>query len=234
MLSKNRKIFSLSYTLRRYYVDEFYSRNINLFEQGSIILDIGGKKKNKRGYFNIENYPVSVKYANLDITTEPDFLCDVTNVPAPKSTFDGVVCSEVLEHVPDPKKVLEEAFRVLRPGGVLLVCVPFLFRVHPDPYDFGRYTGQYWQTVLEDIGFKNTKIECQGLFFSVASDMLTGFAYQMEKEGNISGLKRWFIRKLAVFGKRKAFELDRKQHFKNHPFFNSYTAGYGIIAFKPT
>lgn len=228
----NRNIYAVKYSLRRYFIDEFYIRNIGVFNQGAIILDMGGKKKNKRGYFDIENYLISVKYANIDVSAEPDFLCDVTNIPVPDTTFDGVVCSEILEHVFDPMTVLEEAFRVLKPGGILLICVPFIKRIHPDPQDYGRYTNYYWQMILKAIGFTDIEIERHGLFFSVASEMLTDLAHQIVREKNSWFVKRTF-RIWAALGKKMALKLDDKPHFKNHPFFKSYTTGYGIIATKP-
>ena len=105
----------LGYSVRRFYLDVFFSHTINKFKPGSKILDLGGKKTNKRGVFNPEDYNLQVKYANIDEKTNPDYLCDITDLPVEDKSFDGVILSEVLEHVPDPKAVLKEAYRIFRP-----------------------------------------------------------------------------------------------------------------------
>lgn len=55
---------------------------------------------------------------------------DVTALTLPSDSQDVVMSFEVLEHVPDYRAALREFFRVLRPGGSLLITVPFL---HDDP-----------------------------------------------------------------------------------------------------
>jgi ubiquinone/menaquinone biosynthesis C-methylase UbiE len=224
---------NLSYSVRRYYVDEFYSRAISYFPKGGKILDIGGKKKKKRGQFDIEKYDFKVEYVNIDEKTEPDYLCNATNINVEANIFDGVICSELLEHVPDPKEVLLETYRVLKPGGVLLLCVPFMFHIHADPYDYGRYTDFYWKSTLTKINFSAVVIEKQGLFFSVIANMLKAFANEMQKEKKPQNrLKRRLFHKAVAWGEKKAFELENKPYFKNHKFFNSFTTGYGIVAVK--
>jgi SAM-dependent methyltransferase len=223
----------LDYSIRRYYVDEFHERNIYMFPKSAKILDIGGKKVRKRGQFDIEKYPVQVKYVNIDPGTNPDYLYKGSNIPIESNSFDGVVCSEVLEHVRNPTSILKEAFRVLKPGGLMFICVPFLFRIHPDPDDFGRYTDQYLRIILKEIGFENIIIEKQGLYFSVLVDMLRGYVLEMQKEERPkSKILQWFLSQMVAYGKRKALELEQRNYFKYHPFFNSYTTGYSMIARK--
>lgn len=54
--------------------------------------------------------------------------------------FDAIVCTEVLEHLPEPRLAIDEMFRVLRPGGSLLLTTRFLFPIHDAPHDYFRYT----------------------------------------------------------------------------------------------
>jgi SAM-dependent methyltransferase len=77
----------------------------------------------------------------LDITFFPslDIVADAHNLPFQNGCFDGIILQMVLEHVPEPRRVLEEAHRVLKPGGRLYCEVPFLFPVH-DRNDYRRWT----------------------------------------------------------------------------------------------
>ena len=133
----------LDYSVRRYLVDEFHFRHVPNLSANSRVLDLGGNRICKRGQFNIERYNLHVVYANLSTAKQPDVRVDATWIPVQDGCFDAVICSELLEHVPDPLAVLREVYRVLRAGGTLLVCVPFLYRIHGDPYDFGRYTDHF-------------------------------------------------------------------------------------------
>ena len=60
--------------------------------------------------------------------------------PFPDESFDVVLCTQVLEHVSDLAHVLHELDRVLRPGGTLVVTVPFAYNEHGVPHDYRRFT----------------------------------------------------------------------------------------------
>lgn len=62
------------------------------------------------------------------------------NIPYPDNHFDNILCTEVLEHAADPQQLADEMHRVLKPGGTLVLTVPFSARVHHAPYDFHRFT----------------------------------------------------------------------------------------------
>jgi SAM-dependent methyltransferase len=87
---------------------------------------------------------------NCDIQTSIPgaFLCDLTAIPKADGFYDAILCNAVLEHVPDPEKVMAEFHRLLVPGGALVLSVPFLQPFHPTPFDFRRYT----RTGLEQLG----------------------------------------------------------------------------------
>ena len=56
------------------------------------------------------------------------------------ASFEVVLCTEVLEHVPDPQRAIDEMYRVLVPGGQLLLTTRFLFPIHDAPHDYFRFT----------------------------------------------------------------------------------------------
>ena len=76
-------------------------------------------------------------------------LCDVTCMSFRDKSLDGVICSEVLEHVPNYQAALDEIARVLRPGGKLLITSPFVFPLHGPP-DFWRFTPEAFQLLLRE------------------------------------------------------------------------------------
>lgn len=55
-------------------------------------------------------------------------------------SFDVVLCTEVLEHLPEPQRAIDEIFRILAPGGQLLLTTRFLFPIHDAPHDYFRFT----------------------------------------------------------------------------------------------
>lgn len=56
------------------------------------------------------------------------------------ASFDVVLCTEVLEHLPEPQRGIDEMHRVLKPGGTLLLTTRFLFPIHDAPHDYFRFT----------------------------------------------------------------------------------------------
>lgn len=76
---------------------------------------------------------------------------DLLALPFPEASFDGVVLTEVLEHCTDPVAAVREVFRVLRPGGLLLVTSPFIWPTHGiegEYQDYWRFTRQGWELLL--------------------------------------------------------------------------------------
>jgi SAM-dependent methyltransferase len=84
----------------------------------------------------------------------PDILADATRLPLAAGCADIVLCSQVLEHVPDPGALLAECTRVLRPGGQLLLSAPFWWPLHEEPLDHLRFTSHGLRGLLERAGLQ--------------------------------------------------------------------------------
>lgn len=65
---------------------------------------------------------------------------DAHTLPFADDSFDTVLCTEVLEHLVEPQRAIDEIFRVLKPGGTLLLTTRFLFPIHDAPHDYFRFT----------------------------------------------------------------------------------------------
>lgn len=106
------------------------------------LLDIGCGQK---PYENLLN-PYVTRYVGLEHpdTKHPADRVDVwgsaTELPFSDQSFDTVVAFQVLEHVEEPHAMLAEAYRVLRPSGLLILTTPFMWGVHEAPRDFYRFT----------------------------------------------------------------------------------------------
>ncbi len=228
---KQKVIYDSWYTVRRYFVDKFFLSGISYFKEGMDIVDLGGKKTNKRGLFSIEGRGLNVKYVNLDESTEPDYLCEISKVPVDSDSFDGGVLAEVLEHIETPSDVLKEAARILKKDSYLLITVPFMIPVHADPYDFHRYTDTRLKNLLESAGFEVLSIQKQGGFAAVLINMLKVWNFQMDSSGKF---KRNIIKKLTGRVVRalvkKSFSWDESEFCKNNKMLSGFTLGYEVIA----
>jgi ubiquinone/menaquinone biosynthesis C-methylase UbiE len=85
-----------------------------------------------------------------------DFVSDADAIPVPDASFDVVLCTEVLEHVPEPVAVVREFGRIVAPGGRLILTAPLGSGIHQEPYHFyGGYTPYWYQRFLKQAGFES-------------------------------------------------------------------------------
>lgn len=95
-----------------------------------------------------------------------DYVCDIVSIPAESGSFDAILCTEVLEHLPDPIAAVKELTRLLRPGGILLITAPFCSFTHFSPYFYSTGFSQHWYIYhLKRLGFTDIELTPNGNFF---------------------------------------------------------------------
>ncbi len=119
----------------------------------SVISDAGGE------YESIDAAPRG--------SDRPTWVGDVMEMPqVPSQHYDALICHQVLEHVARPWRAAEEFYRVLKPGGRLVVSVPHLSRRHELPHDYFRFTQEGLGALLADAGFEVLEVRAVAGIFS--------------------------------------------------------------------
>jgi SAM-dependent methyltransferase len=130
------------------------------------LVDIGCGNKPYRKLF-----PGITEYVGCDIVQSSDNVVDViapaAAIPLPGGSFDVALCTQTVEHVPDPIALVREASRLLKVGGVFLISGPMYWPLHEEPYDFHRFTKYGFVQLLETAGFIRIKVTENGGKWSV-------------------------------------------------------------------
>jgi SAM-dependent methyltransferase len=126
------------------------------------MMDFGcGTKPYKPLFVNAKEY-IGVDYAGEGHSHEKesiDVMYDGKTIPFPDNHFDSILTTEVLEHIFNLEDILKELNRVLKPGGRILITIPFAWNEHEMPNDFGRYTSLGFRSLLERNNFKVLQLE---------------------------------------------------------------------------
>jgi SAM-dependent methyltransferase len=85
---------------------------------------------------------------------QPDYFYDGVTLPLQDNSFDMVMSTQVLEHVPDPSAFITEMARVCKRGGAAIVSLPFVYQQHEEPYDYFRFTQFGIEELLKNAGLK--------------------------------------------------------------------------------
>jgi SAM-dependent methyltransferase len=136
------------------------------------VLDVGGKKVSKRGTFDPATTPAtSWEYLNIDESSQPDIVAPAEDMGVPDGSYDAVMLAEVLQHLENAPTALREIERVLKPGGVVVATMPFLFPVHWDPEDWGRWSPAKHRREFGAAGLEVELVEPMGSLPAVLFDL---------------------------------------------------------------
>lgn len=194
-----------------------------------LVVDLGGEWQGRRGSSHPPQRPdLRWLCLNLDPTVVPDVVADVTYVPLADGCADAVVCTEVLEHVLRPERVIAECSRLLKPGGRLVLSMPFLARIHADPGDYQRFTGSKLTHLLRETGLTVETVRKQGLYFTVLAEMLKTLIRELRPTP-----LRWMIGALALPVLGTLIWLEGCPRLTTSPLISSYTTGFFVVAVRP-
>ena len=160
-----------------------------------------------------------------------DVICPVTELAFEKFQFDTVLCTQVLEHVFDHDKMMKEIFRVMKPGGHVILTVPFAWELHEEPYDFFRYTKHALKQLFENTGFEIDYIKPNGGKWAAIYQLRNNMMYDSFKKNKtvINKLKKILFKELRLTQLRNHFAiwLDKKNRDE------VFTLNYIVVAHKP-
>ncbi|MHC5210548.1 MAG: class I SAM-dependent methyltransferase [Planctomycetota bacterium] len=171
-----------------------------------------------------------------DLRGAVDVWGDAHGLPFRESSFDTVLCLEMLEHVPDSDRCVAQIARVLRPGGRLLATVPFIAPLHAMPYDFGRMTAPGIAALLERHGLELVALTPRGNTASATGALLAQYLLRgpgrgaEARDGSVS-LSRWrapFVMPLVGLVQLLFLGLERLTRD------TAACLGYTVIARRPT
>jgi ubiquinone/menaquinone biosynthesis C-methylase UbiE len=152
---------------------------------GARLLDIGAGTQPYRGFCSHLRY-VAQDFCGYDgkgnqvgmQTGEFDYdgidlVCDICAIPEPDGAFDAVLCTEVIEHVPDPLGALREMSRLLRPGRRLILTAPFCSATHFAPYHFqSGFSRYFYEHHLPRCRLQLVTLSANGDYFSYLAQEL--------------------------------------------------------------
>jgi len=161
-----------------------YANKIN-----GILLDAGsGKNCRYNSYLNF-NKKISIDF---DDKKNPDIVANLENIPLNNESVDSILCTQVLNDLENPPQALEEFFRILKPGGYLVMIDDLMLELHNEPNDYWRFTPISVKMLLLKVGFKIEVIDKLGGFFA------------SQAQNNI----RYLINRFNLYDKKFIFGLQ--------------------------
>lgn len=202
-------------------------RALSGVELSGTVLDLGGDTH--AVYRSELKGPFTVTTVNMDPKTAPDMVHDLeTPLRVPDASYDNVLLINVLEHIYHAQQLLEEAVRVTRPGGIIVVVVPFLFPIHPDPSDFWRFSGETLKKMLAELGVHDCHVEPLG------SGVFAARYVMLERLMPYPVRFVWFYTIRFFVGPLDALFIGLASMLGKRYRTSDYALGYAVTATKST
>ena len=169
----------------------------------------------------------------LDLRARPGIglVADARALALADASFDVVLCTEVLEHIPEPQRAIDEMYRVLRPGGTLLLTTRFLFPIHDAPHDYFRFTKYGLRHLMR--AFVIESLEEETTTVGTLAVLVQRLGMQTEPPGGRVFRAVWLV--AAQFARPWSWLVAREygDSLRTTPERGIMTSGYHVCAKKP-
>jgi SAM-dependent methyltransferase len=207
-------------------VASFFSDSLPEFARGRLA-DLGcGEVPLYGAYRDLVTDTVCVDWAGSSHGgSHVDVECDLGEaIPLPDEYFDTVILSDVLEHIASPESIWHEMARILKPGGTVLISVPFFYWIHEAPHDHHRFTEYALRRSAEGAGFEVLRLEPLGGVPEILADLLAKNLQGVRLAGKAMASA---IQRLAA-----AFVRTRPGRRLSERTGRAFPLGYAMVARK--
>ena len=224
----------------RVHLEHFLQAAAAALPSGGRVFDAGAGDGRYKRFFEDPRFEYeSADFCQLERPyADLTYVCDLKEIPVEDARFDLIVCSQVLEHTPEPRAVLAELARVLKPGGQLWLSTPLYYPEHEPPYDFFRYTQFALRRLMEDAGLEVQRIEwLEGYSATVGHQLRTISRCLPRRPGAFGGGIQGLAAVGLALGVKAAFRplagvFDRLDLRHKHTR-SGHCKNYTVVATKP-
>jgi SAM-dependent methyltransferase len=172
------------------------------------LLDVGCGVKPYRALFPAVTEHLGIERpGTLSKSRVVDVWGDALALPFRAASFDTVLCSEVLEHVPEPGRLFEEAARMLKPGGMLILSTPQVWGLHEEPFDYYRFTRYGLSHLARASGLEVVEVHATCGTFAMVGQRLSSFLFYSTGAYRVAAANA-LLRPLLALGQLLAVALD--------------------------
>jgi SAM-dependent methyltransferase len=208
---------------------DHYLKKLSVHYKGTLY-DLGcGSAPYKEFFLQYAKKYIGVDWAESLHDTKADVAADLNEpLQIESEVADTVVSLSVMEHLCEPQTMLNEAYRILKRGGVMILHVPWQWWMHEEPYDYFRYTPYGLSYLMKKAGFSNITIHPEGGFFTMWIMKTNYFSLRLIRGPRFL---RWILLAMLIpfwyIGQFVAPYFDKlDRHWEIE------TTGYFVVAFK--
>ena len=166
----------LGFNSSRFRLNQENARFASEIPAGALVLDAGSGTSPYQALFRHAVY----ESADFEKVEKPyarsTYVCDLRSIPVDDARFDFILFNQVMEHLPEPARALQELHRVLKPGGRMIYSGPLYYEEHEQPYDFYRYTRFGLRHLMTSAGFVVERLDWLEGYYGTVAYQLDGMA----------------------------------------------------------